>query len=423
MARRCGFIAEWQHQSRLQEQRRRREQAAAQRAYRDAVRSAEKAKRDAERARVAKVRTEKSERIAAERAAANLHKAEMNALAEVENTRLASVYEEIDSLLAATLEVDDYVDLNSLRKVAKHPEFSPGAIGRPTPEAPLVPIPPEPRPRVLDEPGFFSRLFSKGKIEAAKQRAHQDWVSEHQAWMHHVQVEIPKENARLVAERDMAERRRIQELEKLRVQYDEECSAREMDVARHNEAITSLIEGLSEFDEDAINEYVGIVLANSVYPPTFEVEHEYEFDADLKELSLSVSVPSPDTIPTTKHVRYVASADELRPTALSQKDQRLRYNSAVYSVALRTLHEVFEADREGRIEFISLELGTEAVSPATGKNTEITYVLAAAERESFVELNLAGVEPLAALQGLNAAVSKNPFGLVGIPNTGSRVRL
>jgi len=41
----------------------------------------------------------------------------------------------------------------------------------------------------------------------------------------------------------------------------------------------------------------------------------------------------------------------------------------VHQVALRSFHEVFEADRRGLIRSISLEVGTETIDPATGVET------------------------------------------------------
>src|SRR3954452_228159 len=46
------------------------------------------------------------------------------------------------------------------------------------------------------------------------------------------------------------------------------------------------IQNLAYGVDDAVQEYVGIVLSNSVYPESFPVAHEFEFMSDLKELSL-----------------------------------------------------------------------------------------------------------------------------------------
>lgn len=422
MGRRRGIIAEWQHQSRLQEQQRRRNQAAAERAHRQALREAEKAKREADRARAAQQRAAKAQRVAAEREAAEKYKAQMHALAEVENTRLSSVYADIDSLLEWTLGIDDYVDLDALTITPKHPAFDPGSLDSPTPEPSELPVPAEPTPQPVKEPSAFVKLFTKKKYEQAKLAAHQQWVKDHQTWHHHVHVDIPAENERLRAKYREQEDRRHRDLAAKRAQYDAQCAERDNDAAQHNARVRDLAERLGRSEPEAINEYVGIVLSNSVYPEAFPVEHDYTFDIELGELELTATVPAPTDLPTTKHVRYIASADELRETALSQKDQRTRYNNAVYSVALRTLHEVFEADRDGKIASISLSVRTSTISPATGNPIEIDFVRAAADRKHFLQLNLADVEPLAALNGLSAEVSKNPFGLVELPSSGVSVR-
>jgi restriction system protein len=74
--------------------------------------------------------------------------------------------------------------------------------------------------------------------------------------------------------------------------------------------------------------------------------------------------------------------------------------------------EVFEADRRGLIRWISLEVGTETIDPATGVETYIPFVAVGADRDTFTSLNLAAVVPVETLQHLGAALSKNPAGLV-----------
>jgi restriction system protein len=97
-----------------------------------------------------------------------------------------------------------------------------------------------------------------------------------------------------------------------------------------------------------------------------------------------------------------------------------RYSEAVHQVALRSLHEVFEADRRGLVRSISLEVGTETIDPATGTETHIPFVAVAAEREAFTGFDLRSVVPAATLKYLGAAVSKNPFGLAAADVSGIR---
>ena len=117
---------------------------------------------------------------------------------------------------------------------------------------------------------------------------------------------------------------------------------------------------------------------------------------------------------------YVKESDQITETQLSQKAQRDRYSGAIHQVALRSIHEIFEADRRGIVRTISLEVGTSTISPATGRETYIPFVSAAAERASFLEIDLSAVVPNATLKHLGAAVSKNPFGLVPADTKGVR---
>jgi restriction system protein len=174
---------------------------------------------------------------------------------------------------------------------------------------------------------------------------------------------------------------------------------------------------LAAGDPDAIAQYVGVVLGNSVYPEAFNVEHDYSFDAEFGELTVAAIVPPPSDVPTAKAYKYVASSDEIRETSCTQKEQRERYNGAVVAVAVRTFHEVFESDREERIKTISLTVQTEAVNPATGLVETFPFVAAAADREEFSQFNLANVDPAETLTHMRATVSKNAFGLKPISTT------
>ena len=90
-------------------------------------------------------------------------------------------------------------------------------------------------------------------------------------------------------------------------------------------------------------------------------------------------MPGPSEIPEIKSYKYAKATDEIVSTSLSQKECRDRYAGAVHQVALRSFHEVFEADRRGLIKTISLEVGTDTIDPATGQRTYVPFVIAAAE--------------------------------------------
>ena len=119
-------------------------------------------------------------------------------------------------------------------------------------------------------------------------------------------------------------------------------------------------------------------------------------------------------MPSIRQYKYVKARDEITETAQSQKEQRERYANAVAQVAVRTLHEIFEADRAGRIQTISLTVGTQAIDPGTGHMTDIPFVAVASDRATFEAIDLSNAVPAATLAHLRATVSKNPFALVAI---------
>ena len=420
MAKR-GFFAELNYQAQQAEKRQRQQQAAAVRAHNAAVRKSEQAARAAERARVAAQRSSEAGRKAAEKEAKRLHIEAREAEVEEMNSALTSTYEEIDRLLEATLEVDDYVDLESLKSAAVHPEFDPGPLGEPIkpPLAPHLrnaPIYTEPTAPKGLAGAFGGKKKHAAMVDTAKAE-HEKAVRNYEAYV----VERTAEHDRALEKHAEAEKERLTKLAKAQEQYQADCRQREADAQARNEELTKLINELAFDVPAAIEEYVGIVLSNSVYPDAFPVEHEHSFDLATRELTMSVFVPEPSALPSVKEYRYVKAKDEIAATQLSAKAQKDRYSNAVHETALRTLDEVFEADRAGKIHSIALTVGANRVAPATGRPETVPLVQVAAGRDQFSELNLADVVPVETLKHLGAALSKSPFDLTPA-DTGRGVR-
>ncbi|HEV2756298.1 MAG TPA: hypothetical protein VG318_11055 [Actinomycetota bacterium] len=423
MARKRGFFAELQHQSQLAAKRNEQAARAAQRANLAARREAERAHKAAERAAAQRARATAAEQKAAEREAKRLHDEAMTAEATARNAELAKIRDEIDSILSATLGRDDYVDLQSLRAVAEHPPFPRKDLEAPLPPPRRVAARPEPSFLEPQPPtGIAARLGGRRKHEqlVANQRAEFD--ADHRSWQSELATSAAL-HEKALEEHEQHEQRRVVALTEARRQYETECAEREFAAAETNKKLDELIAGIQYNVEDAIQQYVSIVLENSIFPESFPVEREFDFDAALKELSLTVVVPNPQKLPAEKEFKYVKAKDQVLPTLLPKKDQKERYNSAVFNVALRSLHEIFEADRAGRIQTITMKVCTQAVDPATGTEKNAVLVVAAAEREQFVTFDLANVVPRATLEHLAALVSKNPFDLLDVDGShGVRAR-
>lgn len=419
MAKRRGFFAELQHQSELaarEQAKRARQQEQANNA---AVRQAEQARKAQERAAAQYARASAADQKRLDKEAQEAHIAAKVAEAERLNAELAQSYEAIDSLLLAALRTEAHVDLATMRTVAEHPPFDRTDLQVPTPVPDPIADLPEPVFVPPVPPKGLSGVFGKKSHEKAVAEAtaaHQKAVMDWKAWL--VQAELSRQaRANWHAE---TEARRVEALEAERARYSAECSVRESQAAERNAALEQLTANLGYGTADAVEEYVSIVFSRSEYPTDFPVEHDAEFDAGNAELGLRVIVPGPDKLPTTSAYKYTKSSDEIVPSSLSQKACKDRYAAAVHQVALRSLHEVFKADRRGLIKTIALEVGTETIDPATGREVYVPFVATGAERESFLELDLSNVVPRATLGHLGAVVSKNPYDLAAADASGIR---
>lgn len=418
MARR-GFFAELQHQARIaqREQERRTRQAA--RDYGARVRHLEQMQKAEERARVQLSKARAAELKQLQKAALEARIAAKEAEAEKCNQELSDTYADIDTLLASTISRDDYVDLETLRIQAQHPPFDRADLEAPTAAPSPTPDPVQPVLQLPEPPRGIASLFGKKKyaqtVEAAKswhEQALADWQAKCR------QAEVDRQAAR--AKHAGAEQHRLERLARERARYAEECQARVEDAAAKNRSLDELISNLGYGTADAVHEYVSIVLSNSVYPDHFPVNHEFSFAPETAELELRVEIPEPGQLPSVKAYKYTKASDEIVSTSLSQKECRERYASAVHQVALRSIHEVFEADRRGLIQTVSLEVGTTALDPGTGRHGYIPFVIAAAERGIFLGFELSAVVPSMTLARLGAAVSKNPHALAPAERAGVR---
>jgi restriction system protein len=419
MARR-GFFAELQHQSRVAARDRERAERVAVREHQAAIRLAEQTRKAAQRLQAEMARATSAEMKRLEKEARESHIAAMEAEVDERNKKLEDDYSQIDSILAATLGVDDFVDLKKLRVVAKHPPFDRPELEIPIPKPAEIPFP-APPDLVLPQPtkGIFAALFGKKKHQAAvasAKAAHERAFADHQKKREHVVVlrrEALSGHARKEADRAAA-------LSAAQTAFAKACQERVTEADERNKSLGELIVNLGYGTAEAVQEYVSIVLANSVYPECFPATHEFSFDPAVAELNLKVLVPGPDKVPTVKAYKYTKSADEISESTLSQKASRDRYEGAVHQVALRSIHEVFEADRRGLIKTISLTVGTETIDPATGRHTYVPFVVVGAEREAFLAFDLSAVVPESTLSHLGAAVSKNPYALAPADTTGVR---
>jgi restriction system protein len=419
MGRRRGFFAELQHQSAVAQRERQRAQVAAVREQVRAQRDADRAFAAAQRAHIAAMRADEKAAAEAEREAKRLHVEAQESKVAAMNAGLEMLLSEIDNILKATLEVDDYVELEKLRKVAVHPPFESQYQYSLPPPAPIE----APPPPVFWEPGApkgISALVGKKKHAEAVAAARLAFDHQYYQWQAY-SASIPMRQLEQLTAHKSAEDERMRRLAAERARYDGECGLRQKEADVANAELDRLIRNYEASTPEAVSEYIGIVFGNSLYPEDFPWSVDYEFDQDTQELRVSLEFPPPDQIPTVRQYKYVKATDEITESLQPQKEQRDRYKSMIENMVLRTLHEVWESDRSGKVESISLAGGVQHADPATGQDVFTPLLAVAVDRRTFSSIDLARVTPAETLKYLKAMVSKNPHALVRV-DTSAGVR-
>lgn len=349
----------------------------AERAQRVALRAQEQREREALRQAAADEREYK-------RQYAELREREAEALERDLERRLHA----LEGLLEATLDVDDYIDLDTLKPAWQPPGFEAGRLAQPRP-APRLELPEPPRGLKAAMPGAKRK---HEELVAQAEAAHAKAMSDHRA--REAKREEKLARARADFDRRLAERRAQHEAEVARV--DEFAAA------------------VAARDPEALAEYFGLVLNASRLPEDFPRWHRLAYVPESRQLVVEFELPGLDVVPTERSFRYVKARDEITSTVRPAKDRKERYAAVLAQLSLRTVHELFEADRSGAVDTVVFNGIVDSVDRRTGRSVRPCLITLRTTRERFDELDLGRVDAQACLRHLSASVSKSPSELAPV---------
>ncbi len=375
MARRGGiiqaFVQAQRESERLARQKLREQQALA--------REAERARRAAERAR-----------IASQREQARLYAESRAAEADAKTDDVRNYVDRLEQLLNDALRTDSFLDFEQMKQPLVTPKFDPGPLGIPE-SVPLI-------ASYMPPPLSLLQSLIPGSARGHLERTRRGRQLYDAAMKDHEE----RESERL-AQLEEARRRHGQRVEELKAKVD----------VQHRE-IDALRERFERGEREAITAYFDGVLGLSEYPEGFPLRWRLAFMPESRQLVIEYQLPTSDVVPGVSGYKYVKTKDEIVGTERPVSQQRPIYASVIAQVALRALHELFEADRTGKVETIIFNGHVQTIDRATGQSVNPCLVTVRATREQFQHLDLAKVDPIACLQGLHASVSKSPAELAPV---------
>jgi restriction system protein len=337
------------------------------------------------------------------------------ALAEEKTIKAQELLDSMNEILGHTLYIDDTINWESLKNNEK--------FAIPEPKKPKTPPEPikayiSPEPNKSDEkytPKFgFLDGFSKKRKEKVKKEAHELYLKDKKAW----ELEKKEINDQYV----IAKNEYISTLSKLEKEYLSKLKAWEEEKVQflkkqeeENEIIDLKKEKYLNCDLEAVLDYCDMVLSNSEYYYDFPQEYELDYNPETKIIVVNYQIPSLEAIPTLKEVKYIQSRDEFIEKQLTKSQINKLYDSVLYQITLRTIHELFEADRANALEAIVFNGYVNSIDPATGQKLNSCVLSIQSKKDEFLEINLEMVEPKACFRKLKGVSSSKLHSLTPIP--------
>ena len=370
------------------------------------VRAIVRAQREAERRHLAQQRLQAQLQTQAARAAAQAQKAYEQAqrvdqkerarlytesrIAQVslQNEQLDQYVARLGNLLSEALVIDSFIDVHTLKQVPERPVFNPGQLA-------IIEPPP-----VLSMPPDLTGM--QKFIPGAKEKYAQE-VAKAQEW-----------NRMQLAAHAAREGARQRSLAEARAMFERQVAEARQRIAAQHAEIDNFQRELSARSPAAIVDYFTMILNSSDYPDGFPQYAKLAYVPESKQLVIEYDLPSFDIIPEVGSYKYVKTKDEVTQIARPLAQRRALYSSLFAQVTLRSLYEMFKADRMGYVDIIVFNGYVTSIDKGTGHPTRTCLITVRSSRDTFIQLNLSKVDPLSCLNVLNASVSKSPAELAPV---------
>lgn len=317
--------------------------------------------------------------------------------AKNKNSELKKNFLDLENILQHTLSINDAVDWNEIKDKTK--------FDVPLPQIPECEvIPNEPKkflPRFKPLFKFTDYLIpplKKKKILEMEELLNE----EHEAW---------QKKKKIIDEK----KEHIDKIYKEKCKQWEEERDKYYKKQKHvNDAIDAFEMRYKEKDPNSIFEYCDLVLNNSDYPDYFPKEFDIDYNPENSLLIVDYSLPALENIPTIKEIKYIQTSDTFKESHLSQTALNKLYDSILYQIALRTIHELYEADVVDAIQSTVFNGWVNSIDKGTGNEVNACIITVQTNKEEFQKINLANVYPKLCFKNLKGVGSSKLHSLTPV---------
>ena len=189
------------------------------------------------------------------------------------------------------------------------------------------------------------------------------------------------------------------------IQWQQEKQRFSAEQASKNMQVDEFERRYRSTDPQAVVSYCELVLRRSRYPSAFPKQFEVDYSPENHVLVVDYELPAPGDIPTLESVTYVKSTDEFRVKHTAKSAHERLYDEVIYQIAIRTIHELYDADQAGGLESVVFNGFVNSKDPATGAQIAPCILSVQANKGEFESLVLENIDPKAAFKRLKGVGS------------------
>ena len=364
-----------------------------------------------------------AKKLAAEKTKRERHAqaADLEAKIQLAGRRTAEAlvaWNDLAAVLAHTLNIDDTIDWDTLKDRSRFKGKKPTPRNPPAPpQQPNFRAEPYPaNPIYQDSPGFFDKimdLFAPQRktqrtdaLRAMFERDHAVWAAGVSQQQQQYQAELESVQ-KIHDEMLMEHKANFARWEQEKADFHEDRKAR-------NAAVDEDKRRYGEGEPEAVLDYCELVLSNSQYPEWCPKDWRIDYDPESKLLIVEYMLPNLDDVPRLKTVKYVKSRNEFTESSYSDAQVRKAYDSLLYQLALRTIHELLEADVVVALDVVAFNGRVRSMDPATGHEINACVMSLQVLRDEFLAINLGAVDPKACFRKLKGVGSSQLHSLTPV---------
>lgn len=299
------------------------------------------------------------------------------------NEELAQTVQALAGIVDHTLKVNDAIRFDSLRRVDEFEKFKPPENLQPSAA---------PAPRIVAAPSGFAKLIPGATSRYEKELKKAD--DEHKLALEEFQ-------------RD--ERDKRSKFNELKAAYEARKAQFDTNRNRHNAEIDEFESAYMKGAPESLVAYCEMILARSEYPEIgFPQKFKVAYGEASREIVVEYDLPEFGVVPEVAEHKYIKSKDRIESKPRKDSERKQLYQDVVASIALRTIHELLEADQANAIELVTFTGVVDTVSPATGQPIRVPVISVRAPKANFLRIRLDKIDKALCLKNLGAKVAARP---------------